>query len=189
MKNLALEDILRFSHAKWDFLDLSCKMRLSQFLMQDETFPISHAGWDFLVFSLKMRFSHILIQDETFPISHAGWDFSVFLCYMRLFVRRMKNKKNTLLRPLHYVLVVKKLPKSPQNNWTDLFIFSFRRWRRNWSTKCYWFFKSYKSLWWPFNFLAQSHQKFWRNWSATFNENIKAKEESISKFAKGTFEK
>ena len=84
-------------------------MRLCQFLMQDESFPISHAGWDFLVFSLKMRFSHILIQDETFPISHAGWDFSVFLCYMRLFVRGMKNKKNTLLRPLHYVLAVKKL--------------------------------------------------------------------------------
>ena len=83
-------------------------MRLCQFLMQDESFPISHAGWDFLVFSLKMRFSHILIQDETFPISHAGWDFSVFLCYMRLFVRGMKNKKNTLLRPLHYVLAVKK---------------------------------------------------------------------------------
>ena len=55
--------------------------------------PISHAGWDFLVFSLKMRFLHILIQDETFPISHAGWDFSVFLCYMRLFVRRLKKKK------------------------------------------------------------------------------------------------
>ena len=83
-------------------------MRLCQFLMQDESFPISHAGWDFLVFSLKMRFSHILIQDETFPISHAGWDFSVFLCYMRLFVRGMK-KKNTLLRPLHYVLAVKNI--------------------------------------------------------------------------------
>ena len=68
-------------------------MRLCQFLMQDESFPISHAGWDFLVFSLKMRFSHILIQDETFPISHAGWDFWVFLCYMRLFVRRMKQKQ------------------------------------------------------------------------------------------------
>ena len=68
-------------------------MRLCQFLMQDESFPISHAGWDFLVFSLKMRFSHILIQDETFPISHAGWDFSVFLCYMRLFVRSMKQTK------------------------------------------------------------------------------------------------
>ena len=61
-----------------------------------------------LVFSLKMRFLHILIQDEIFPISHAGWDFSVFLCYMRLFVRRL-NKKTTLLRPLHYVLAVKKL--------------------------------------------------------------------------------
>merc|ERR1712008_229825 len=31
--------------------------------------------------------------------------------------------------------------------------------------------------------LAQSHQKFRRNLSATFNENVKAKEESISKFA------
>ena len=68
-------------------------MKFCQFLMQDENFPISHAGWDFLVFSLKMRFLHILIQDEIFPISHAGWDFSVFLCYMRLFVRGMKNKQ------------------------------------------------------------------------------------------------
>ena len=50
-------------------------MRLSQFLMQDKTFPISHAGWDFSVFSLKMRFSHILMQDETFRFSYATWDF------------------------------------------------------------------------------------------------------------------
>ena len=59
-----------------------------------------------------MRLSQFIMQDETFPISRAGWDFSVFLCYMRLFVRSMKQKqkqKNTLLRLLHYVLAVKKL--------------------------------------------------------------------------------
>ena len=40
-----------------------------------------------------MRLFGFLMQDETFTISHAGWDFSVFLCYMRLFVRSMKQTK------------------------------------------------------------------------------------------------
>mgnify|MGYP006975465356 CR=1 FL=1 len=86
-------------------------MRLCQFLMQDESFPISHAGWDFLVFSLKMRFSHILIQDETFPISHAGWDFRFSYATWDFLseVWKTNKKKNTLLRPLHYVLAVKKI--------------------------------------------------------------------------------
>ena len=97
-------------HAWWDFLVFSCRMRLSGFLIQNETFWFSHALWDFSVSLLRMRLSRFLIQDETFRFSHAEWDFSVFLCYMRLFVRRMKqtNKQKTLLRPLHYLLAVKK---------------------------------------------------------------------------------
>ena len=89
------------------------------FLMQDETFRFSHVEWDFPFFSFKMRLSGFLMQDETFWFPHSEWDFPVFLFRMRLFGFLMqdetfcpkyeKQKKNTLLRPLHYVLAVKKL--------------------------------------------------------------------------------
>ena len=58
-----------------------------------------------------MRLSQFLMQDETFPISHAGWDFLVFLCYMRLHETN-KQKKNTLLRSLHYAFAVKNTKRS-----------------------------------------------------------------------------
>ena len=60
-------------------------MRLSRFLMQDETFPISHAGWDFSDFSCRMRLFSFLIEDEIFTYSHSRWDFPNFSCRMRLF--------------------------------------------------------------------------------------------------------
>ena len=104
------------------------------------------------------------------------WAFSSVIFFLKTQITYSKNRDNFVV------------PGQKHLYWF-IYFFSFRWWGRNWSTKCYWFFKSYKSLWWPFNFLAQSHQKFWRNWSATFNENVKAKEESISKFVKGSFEK
>ena len=91
----------RFSHVRWDFPDFSCRMRLFSFLIEDEIFTHSHAGWDFPNFSCRMRLSQFLMQDETFPFSYATWDF--------LSEGELKKKKNTFLRPLHYVLAVKKI--------------------------------------------------------------------------------
>ena len=98
-------------------------MKFFVFLMQDETLPISHAGWEFSDFSCRMRLFSFLIEDEIFTYSHSRWDFPNFSCRMRLFGFLMlhetfcpryekqtnKQKKNTLLRPLHYVLAVKKI--------------------------------------------------------------------------------
>ena len=113
---LMQNETFRFSHSEWDFPVFSCRMRLSGFLIQNETFRFSHAGWDFLVFSFRMRFSGFLMQDETFQFPHWEWDFPVFLFRMRLFGFLMLHetfcpkdetkKKDTLLRPLHYVLAV-----------------------------------------------------------------------------------
>ena len=76
-------------------MTFSCKMRLSRFLMQDETFPISHAGWDFSDFSCRMRLFGFLMLHETFCPKD----------------EKQTKKTNTLLRPLHYVLAVNKLCK------------------------------------------------------------------------------
>ena len=94
-------------------------MKFFVFLMQDETLPISHAGWEFSDFSCRMRLFSFLIEDEIFTYSHSRWDFPNFSCRMRLFgflmlhetfcprYEKQKQKKTTLLRPLHYVLAVK----------------------------------------------------------------------------------
>ena len=95
-------------------------MRLFQFLMQDETFPISHARWDFPDFSCRMRLFGFLMLHETFcPKDETN-----------------KQKKNTLLRPLHYVLAVK-------NTWNSVdyfrlvlkvctvILYSVSKWREN----------------------------------------------------------
>jgi hypothetical protein len=50
-------------------------MRLSGFLMQDETFRFPHSEWDFSVFLFRMRLSGFLMQNETFQFSYATWDF------------------------------------------------------------------------------------------------------------------
>jgi hypothetical protein len=63
------------SHPRWDFLVFSCRMRLSGFLMQNETFWFSYAGFEFWVFLSYMRLLGFLILLETFRFSYPTWDF------------------------------------------------------------------------------------------------------------------
>ena len=81
---LIQDETFRFSYPRWAVLVFLSKMRLSGFLIQDETFRFSHPVWDFPVFKPKMRLSGFLIQDETFRFSYPRWDFPVFSSKIRL---------------------------------------------------------------------------------------------------------
>ena len=82
----------------------SCKIRVSRFLMQDETFQFSHARWDILVPHPRWDLGFLILH-ETFGFSYPTWDFwvflsymrfSVFLSYIRLFVLSIKKQKQII---------------------------------------------------------------------------------------------
>ena len=73
----------------WLFVDLlrwdcSVSLRLSSFLIQNQTFRFSYPRSDFPVFLSKIRLSGFLIPDQSFRFSYSRWDFPVFLSKMRL---------------------------------------------------------------------------------------------------------
>ena len=76
----------------WDISVFLSKIRLSRFLIQDETFWFSYPRWDFPVFLSKIRLSGFLIQNKTFWFSHAIKVFWVFSCKIRLFGFLMQDK-------------------------------------------------------------------------------------------------
>ena len=67
----------------WGSFQFSCKIRVSRFLMQDETFQFSHARWDILVPHPRWDLGFLILHEtfgffillETFGFSYPTWDF------------------------------------------------------------------------------------------------------------------